>query len=153
MHACQVASVMSASATLWTVALQAPLSMGFSRQEYWSALSCPPPGAHPYPGIKPVAPALQSDSLLLSHRGSPNEEGLFSCIFQLRKRAKVVTHTPTLFTWRVRRPLKIDNAFQIFCLPSKNTRGLWDSPHRHGCYSLFICQLRHFSCMLVLSSY
>ena len=47
--------------TLWTVALQAPLSRGFSRQEYWSGLPCPPPGALPDPGIKPtslMSPAL-----------------------------------------------------------------------------------------------
>ena len=47
--------------TLWTVAHQAPLSMGFSRQEYWSGLSHPPPGDLPDPGIKPVSlmsPAL-----------------------------------------------------------------------------------------------
>ena len=37
---------------------QAPLSMGFSRQEYWSGLPCPPPGVLPYPGIKPRSPAL-----------------------------------------------------------------------------------------------
>ena len=49
-----VASVMSNSLRpLWTVAHQAPLSMGFSRQEYWSGLSCPPPGDHPNPGIEP----------------------------------------------------------------------------------------------------
>ena len=39
--------------TLWTVARQAPLSMGFSRQEYWGGLPCPPPGDLLYPGIKP----------------------------------------------------------------------------------------------------
>ena len=38
--------------TLWTVACQAPLSMGFSRQEHWSGLLCPPPGDLPNPGIK-----------------------------------------------------------------------------------------------------
>ena len=38
----------------WTVALQAPLSMGFSRQQYWSGLPCPPPGNLPNPGIKPT---------------------------------------------------------------------------------------------------
>ena len=38
---------------LWTRARQAPLSMGFSRQEYWSGLPCPPPGNLPNPGIKP----------------------------------------------------------------------------------------------------
>ena len=44
-------------ATLWTVARQAPLSMGFSRQEYWSGLPCPPPGDLPHPGIEPGSPA------------------------------------------------------------------------------------------------
>ena len=42
-------------ATLWTVARQAPLSMGFSRQEYWSGLPCPPPRDLPNPGIKPAS--------------------------------------------------------------------------------------------------
>ena len=42
---------------LWTVALQAPLSMGFSRQEYWSGVPFPPPGDLYYSGIKPVSPA------------------------------------------------------------------------------------------------
>ena len=51
-------------ATLWTVACQAPLSMGFSRQEYWSGLTFPPPGLLPNEGIKPESPALQADSLL-----------------------------------------------------------------------------------------
>ena len=41
--------------TLWTVARQAPLSMGFSRQECWSGLPCPPPGNLPNPGIKPAS--------------------------------------------------------------------------------------------------
>ena len=48
-------------ATLWTVAHQSPLSMGFSRQEYWSGLPCPPPGDLPNPGIElvsPMSPAL-----------------------------------------------------------------------------------------------
>ena len=52
--------------TLQIVAHQAPLFMGFSKQEYWSGLPCPPPGDLPNPGIKPtspVAPALQADSL------------------------------------------------------------------------------------------
>ena len=45
-----------------TVARQAPLSMGFSRQEYWSGLPCPPPRDLPHPGIKPRSPALRADS-------------------------------------------------------------------------------------------
>ena len=50
-------------ATPWTVALQAPLSMGFSRQEYWSGLPFPSPGDLPNPGIEPGFPALQADAL------------------------------------------------------------------------------------------
>ena len=49
-------------ATPWTVARQAPLSMRFSRQEYWSGLPFPSPGDLPDPGIKPGYPALQADS-------------------------------------------------------------------------------------------
>ena len=45
--------------------------MEFSRQEYWNELSCPPPGDLPNSGIEPVSPALQADSVLLSHQGSP----------------------------------------------------------------------------------
>ena len=44
--------------TLWTVAYQAPLSVGFSRQQYWSGLPFPSPGDLPNPGIKPESPAL-----------------------------------------------------------------------------------------------
>ena len=57
--------------TPWTVARQALLSMEFSRQEYWSGLLYLSPRDLPDPGIKSMSPALQADSLLLSHRGSP----------------------------------------------------------------------------------
>ena len=50
-------------ATPWTVAHQAPLSMGFSRQEYWSGLPFPSPGDLPDPGVKTRSPVLQADSL------------------------------------------------------------------------------------------
>ena len=55
---------------LWTVARQAPLSMGFPRQEYWSGLLFPSLGDLPDPGIKPKSPALQMNSLPLSQLGS-----------------------------------------------------------------------------------
>ena len=55
-------------ATPWTVAHWAPLSLGFSRQEYWSGLHFPSPGVLPNSKIEPRSPALQADSLL-SHRG------------------------------------------------------------------------------------
>ena len=54
---------MSDSLTPWTAVCQAPLSMGFSRQEYWRGLLCPPPGDLPDPWIKPGSPALQANSL------------------------------------------------------------------------------------------
>ena len=53
--------------TPWTVAHQAPLSMGFSRQEYWGGLPCPAPEDLPDPGIERTSLVLQADSLLLSH--------------------------------------------------------------------------------------
>ena len=54
---------MSDSATPWTVAYQAPLYMGFSRQWYWSGLPFPSPGDLPDPGIETRSPALQADAL------------------------------------------------------------------------------------------
>ena len=51
------------SATQWTVARQTPLSMGLSRQKYWSRLPFPTPGNLPYSGIEHGSPALQSDTL------------------------------------------------------------------------------------------
>ena len=70
MHACLVASVVSDSVILWTVALQAPLSMRVFRQEYWSGLPFPPPGHLPDSGIKLTSPTLQADFCLLSHHRS-----------------------------------------------------------------------------------
>ena len=54
-----------------------PLSMGFSRQEYWSGLPCPPPGNLPHPGIKSGSAALQADFFLnhLSYQGNPRRHG------------------------------------------------------------------------------
>jgi len=54
-----------------TVAYQAPPSMGFSRQEYWSGLPFPSPGDLPDPGIELRSPALQADSLTSENQGSP----------------------------------------------------------------------------------
>ena len=57
--------------TPWIVACQPPLSMEFSRQEYWSGLPFPSPGGLPNPGIKPDLPALQADSLPSEPREKP----------------------------------------------------------------------------------
>ena len=59
MHVCVLSGFF---VTVWTLACQAPLSMGFSRQDYWSGWACPPPGDLPNPGIEPVSltsPALE----------------------------------------------------------------------------------------------
>ena len=58
-------------ATSWTVAHQAPLSMGFSRQEYWSGLPLPPPGDLPKPGIEPVSPASAGAFFTAKPPGKP----------------------------------------------------------------------------------
>ena len=63
------------SATPWTVAHHASLSMGFSRQEYWSGLPFPSPGDLPDPGIKPKSPILEVDALTSEPPGK-----LFSCL-------------------------------------------------------------------------
>ena len=80
-HACLLShfSHVQFFVTPWTVAHQAPLSMGFPREEYWSGFSCPPPGDLSIPGIEPaslMSPALE-DGLFTSrfpgssHLGSP----------------------------------------------------------------------------------
>ena len=58
-------------ATPWTLAYQAPLSMGFSRQEYWNELLFPSPGDLPDPGIEPRSPALRADALPSEPPGNP----------------------------------------------------------------------------------
>ena len=82
---------MSSSATQWTVAHQAPLSMGLSRQEYWCGLPCPPPGDLPNPGIEPASLTplpLQAGSLPLVPPGKTLKE--------LIKQVAAVTMTTSL---------------------------------------------------------
>ena len=74
--------------TPWTVGHQAPLSMGFSRQEYWSGWPFPSPGDLPNPGTEPWSPALQADALTSEPPGKPpgkntgvNCDSLFQGIF------------------------------------------------------------------------
>ena len=63
-------------ATPWTISHQAPLSIGFSRQEYWSGLQFPSPGDLPNPGIKTTSPAWQMDSLPLNYQENLNKLSL-----------------------------------------------------------------------------
>ena len=59
----EVAQLCRLLATPWTAAYQAPPSMGFDRQEYWSGVPLPSPGDLPDPGIEPRSPALEADAL------------------------------------------------------------------------------------------
>ena len=68
---CQLFSCVQIFATPWTVADQATLSMGFSRQEYCTGLPFPSPGDFLYPGIESQSPALQTDSLPSEAPGKP----------------------------------------------------------------------------------
>ena len=74
-------SVMSDSATPWTVAYQAPPSMRFSRQEYWSGLPFPSPGDLPNSGIEPGSPAFQADALNTEPPGKPSVIQIFFYVF------------------------------------------------------------------------
>ena len=89
-------------ATPWTVALQAPLSVGFSRQEYWSGVPFPPPADLPNPGIEPGAPVLQADFFL------PSEP------WWVREKHKYSPHTPT------------------YCQNKCLTIGSWQYSSQHG---------------------
>ena len=78
--------------TPWTVAYQAPLSMGFSRQEYWSGLPFPSPGDIPKSGIEPWSPALQADALIseLREKGNAKECSNYHTIALISHASKVI---------------------------------------------------------------
>ena len=75
--------------TPWTVACQAPLSMGFSRQEYWSGLQFPSPGDLPNPEIEPGSPALQADTLS-SEPLAESEEELKGLLMKVKEESEKV---------------------------------------------------------------
>ena len=80
-------------ATLCTVVYQAPLSMGFSRQEYCSGLPFPSPGDLPDPGIEPRSPALQADALISQPPGKPQECSNYCTIALISHASKVMLKT------------------------------------------------------------
>ena len=101
-YLCSVSrSVVSDSVTQWTVAHQAPLSIGFLRQEYWCGLPFPSPGDLPNPGIEPGSSALRADSLPLRHQASPItyvRDDNFSTIF-ISSQIKTPELLPLTFKW------------------------------------------------------
>ena len=81
MCVCKSLSHVALFVTLWTVACQSPLSMGFSRQEYWSGLPFPSSGDLPNPGTEPMSPALQANSLPTELLGKPKERKTLPIFF------------------------------------------------------------------------
>ena len=105
-------------ATPWTVAYQAPPSMGFSRQECWSGLPFPSPGDLPNPGIEPGSPALRADALPSEPPGKPRE----------RLRHLSCSHWPSWVTRWVRPcgmktvPCDLPTEYSYFMRPGKTRR-------------------------------
>ena len=113
-----VCTVVSDSATPWTVALQAPLSMGFSRQEYWSGLPFPPPGNLLNPGIEPkslASPALASRFFTTVPPGKPQ-------VFH-----KVGLGLGLGMAW-----VGHGNPLQYSCLKNSMDRGAWQATVHGG---------------------
>ena len=75
----------------WTIADQAPLSIEFARQEYWSGLPFPSPGHLSDPGIEPVSPALQADSLPAEPPGKPSHL-ILSNVKVIKKEKMLILH-------------------------------------------------------------
>ena len=120
----------------WTVAHQAPPSMGFSRQEYWSGLPFPSPGDLPDPGIEPRSPALQADDLTSEPPGK-HIQNSFSKLLPLfmPQVVLVVKNSPTN-TGDIRDVSSIPglgrspvggngNLLQYSCLENPMDRGAW----------------------------
>ena len=87
-YACMLSHV-QVFVTLWTVALQSPLSVGFSRHKYWSWLPCPPPGDLPNPRIKPeslMTPELQVDSLPAE---PPGKTQMYVYLYQIESTSRL----------------------------------------------------------------
>ena len=119
-------SVPSDSAPPRTVACQAPLSMGFPRQEYWSGLPFLSPGDLPDPEIGPMSPALQVDSLSLSHQGFPHSS--------IGKESACIAGDLGLIPGLGRSPGERNgNPLQYSCLENPMDRGAWQAPW--GCNS------------------
>ena len=101
-------------ATPWTVAHQALLSMGFSRQEYWSGLPCPPPGDLPNPGIEPVSPMSPACRQILYHwatreaLNSLTDAFFFNIYIFFCYTGSLLLRMVFLWLWRARTPLECD---------------------------------------------
>ena len=128
-------------ATPWTVAYQPPLSMGFSRQEYWSGLPFPSPGDLCNPGIEPESPTLQADRRFTVWATREARCLVDVCIFRPRvmaQRASLVAQTvkncpqcrrPRFSPWGQKIPWRGNgNPLQYSCLENSKDRGARQAP-------------------------
>ena len=126
MHAC-IRSYFSCArlfVTLWTIACQASLSMGFSRRECWNGLPCRLPGDLPDPGIKPVSPALQADSLLSDPWGKPIYHVYCSIIYNSQDVETIHTSNNR---WIDKENVEYANNGMLFSIFKKGNPTIWDT--------------------------
>ena len=120
----------------WTLAHQAPPSMGFSRQEYWSGLLFPSPGDLPDPGIEPRSPALQADDLTSEPPGKPIQNSFSKLLPLFMPQVVLVVKNSPTNTGDIRDVSSIPglgrspvggngNLFQYSCLENPMDRGAW----------------------------
>ena len=126
-------------ATPWTVACQAPLSMGLAQQEYWSGLPFPSPGDLPNPWIKPWNPALQVDSLPSEPPGKPshiiNLPFFNNCLFKIYSRYPQILNPFKISTSSVYFIVAVVVAAVVFlCIHSSyiftKIRRMWKKSHK-----------------------
>ena len=126
-------------ATLWTIACEAPLSMRFSRQEYWSGLPCPPPGDLPNPGIKPVSlRSLASAGMFFTT--STTQEALQvnrrNIVSSVQFSCSVRSDSATLWTAAQQASLSITNSWSLLKLMS--IESVMPSNHLNLCRPLLL---------------
>ena len=131
---------------------QAPLSMEFSRQKYWSGLPCPPPGESSQPGVKIRSPALQADSLPSEPRGKPKNTGVgsLSLLQGIFPTQGLNPHLLPLLHWQACSlpPVKPERIPGILSLLSSPGR-MWVSCHH--CFIVW-AHVSCFCCVLLLLS-
>ena len=116
-------------ATPWTAANQAPPSMGFSRQEYWSGLPFPSPGDLPNPGIEPRSPTLQADALTSEPPGKPNLLTVSLFIVSLRD---ILCLMGSLYFWEL---ILFSHFLKLLAIPflQPDRTGLEIGPQQWSC--------------------
>ena len=130
--------------------VQILLSMGFRRQEYWNALPFPTPGHLPDPGIEPLSPALQGDSLPLSHQESLSLCILFWIFFSHYRLVQDIEYSSLCYIVGL---CCLSVLCAIMCICSSQTPLIYPSPPPSPLVSITLCSMSvsHFHSKLKLS--